>query len=53
VKRRILSAMLGFAAGVMIAAGFWCLLSPAIETAEDSSLLAWLPAMGEISWTTV
>ena len=37
--------MLGFAAGVMIAASFWSLLQPAIERAEKcSSLPAWLVA---------
>lgn len=33
---RILNLMLGFAAGVMIAASFWSLLQPAIERAEQS-----------------
>lgn len=43
IERRLLDAMLGFAAGVMIAASFWSLLSPAIELAEQSSPLpAWL-----------
>jgi len=38
--------MLGFAAGVMIAASFWSLLAPAIELAEESSPLpAWIPAV--------
>ncbi len=38
--------MLGFAAGVMIAASFWSLLAPAIEIAETSSSLpAWLVAL--------
>jgi ZIP family zinc transporter len=36
--------MLGFAAGVMIAASYWSLLAPAIEMAEESSLPAWVPA---------
>ena len=39
---RILNLMLGFAAGVMIAASFWSLLQPAIENAEKYlSLPAW------------
>lgn len=37
--QRVLDFMMGFAAGVMIAASFWSLLSPAIEQAEDSSLI--------------
>lgn len=45
VKRRLLDIMLGFAAGVMIAASFWSLLAPAIDMAEESSgLPAWVPA---------
>ena len=36
---RALNLMLGFAAGVMIAASFWSLLQPAIERAERSSAL--------------
>jgi len=44
INRKVLDGMLGFAAGVMIAASFWSLLAPAIEMAEGSSLPAWLPA---------
>ncbi len=44
VNRKILDAMLGFAAGVMIAASYWSLLAPAIEMAEKSNLPAWIPA---------
>ena len=40
-----LDSLLGFAAGVMIAASFWSLLAPAIEMAEGSSLPAWIPAV--------
>ncbi len=40
----LLDAMLGFAAGVMIAASFWSLLAPAIELAEFQGSPAWLPA---------
>ncbi len=36
--------MLGFAAGVMIAASVWSLLIPAIEMAEEQQRIAWLPA---------
>ena len=46
-NRRVLNLMLGFAAGVMIAASFWSLLQPAIEQAEQqNSLPAWLIATG-------
>ena len=45
IKQRLLNTMLGFAAGVMIAASFWSLLAPAIEMAENSSKIpAWLVA---------
>jgi ZIP family zinc transporter len=40
-----LNTMLGFAAGVMIAASFWSLLNPAIAMAESQGKLAWLPAV--------
>jgi ZIP family zinc transporter len=45
INRRVLDGMLGFAAGVMIAASFWSLLAPAIAMAEESgSLPSWMPA---------
>lgn len=44
VNRKFLDGMLGFAAGVMIAASFWSLLSPSIEMAEANGVIAWLPA---------
>lgn len=43
VNRKILDGMMGFAAGVMIAASFWSLLAPSIEMAEKSSLSPWIP----------
>lgn len=43
INRKLLDGMLGFAAGVMVAASFWSLLAPAIAIAEESSRLpAWL-----------
>lgn len=44
INQKLLDSMLGFAAGVMIAASFWSLLSPAIELAEESGSPGWLPA---------
>jgi len=44
VNRTLLDGMLGFAAGVMIAASFWSLLAPAIEMAKDGPLPTWVPA---------
>lgn len=43
VSRKLLDWMLGFAAGVMIAASYWSLLAPAIELSSDGDLPAWLP----------
>lgn len=46
INRKVLDAMLGFAAGVMIAASFWSLLAPAIEMAEETNgSLSWVPAV--------
>ncbi len=44
IDRKFLDGMLGFAAGVMIAASFWSLLKPAIEMAEGGTVPAWIPA---------
>jgi ZIP family zinc transporter len=44
IKRKVLDGMLGFAAGVMIAASYWSLLAPAIAMAEEGDLPAWIPA---------
>lgn len=42
VKKSIMDALLGFSAGVMIAASFWSLLSPAIELADSMNMISWL-----------
>ncbi len=42
-SRKALDGMLGFAAGVMIAASYWSLLAPAIEMSREGPLPAWLP----------
>ncbi|WP_027634627.1 ZIP family metal transporter [Clostridium hydrogeniformans] len=44
INRKVLDGMLGFAAGVMIAASFWSLLAPAIEMEEAAGGKAWIPA---------
>ncbi len=47
VHQRLLDSMLGFAAGVMLAASYWSLLAPAIEIAEQGPVPAWVaPAVG-------
>lgn len=45
INNKILNLMLGFAAGVMIAASFWSLLQPAIALAEEKGEIAWMPAL--------
>jgi ZIP family zinc transporter len=45
LSKKTLDAMLGFAAGVMIAASYWSLLAPAIEMSEDSGTPSWVPAV--------
>jgi ZIP family zinc transporter len=58
INRKVLDGMLGFAAGVMIAASFWSLLSPAIEMTENAGGIAWVPAVigflagGAFLWLT-
>lgn len=44
VNKSVMDAMLGFAAGVMIAASFWSLLSPSIEMADSLNMNSWLVA---------
>lgn len=44
VNQRLLDTMLGFAAGVMIAASYWSLLAPAIEMAEADGTPGYIPA---------
>ncbi len=43
ISRKILDGMLGFAAGVMIAASYWSLLAPAIEMSIDLEVPEWFP----------
>lgn len=45
VSRKLLDIMMGFAAGVMIAASFWSLLQPSIEYAKGNyGVWSWMPA---------
>ena len=47
INQKLLDMMMGFAAGVMIAASFWSLLSPAIDLLNEAGNNAWLiPAIG-------
>ncbi|MDN7023766.1 ZIP family metal transporter [Methanoculleus sp. FWC-SCC1] len=45
MNRRRMDGMLGFAAGVMIAASFWSLLLPAVELSGSTGLAACIPAV--------
>lgn len=45
IQKKVLNSMLGFAAGVMIAASFWSLLKPAIEMTEAQGGITWFPAV--------
>lgn len=44
VSEKLLDAMLGFSAGVMLAASYWSLLEPAIHLAGSYGRFAWFPA---------
>lgn len=51
INKKVLDTMLGFGAGVMLAASFWSLLSPAIEISESLGKIVWLnPALGLFLW---
>jgi zinc transporter, ZIP family len=45
VNFKLLDSMMGFAAGVMIAASFWSLLVPSIDMAGEQGMIEWLPAV--------
>lgn len=45
INQKVLNSMLGFAAGVMIAASFWSLLQPAIKMTEEQGGIPWVPAV--------
>ena len=44
ISAGVQKALTGFAAGVMVAASFWSLLQPALESSADMGSLAFLPA---------
>ena len=41
-NKQLMDSMLGFAAGIMIAASFFSLLSPAINMAKNLNMIVWL-----------
>ena len=44
INPKVEKVLLGFAAGVMIAASIWSLIMPAIDMSSDYGNLSWLPA---------
>jgi ZIP family zinc transporter len=44
INYKVLDFMMGFAAGVMIAASVWSLIIPGIELAEAQDMIGWIPA---------
>ena len=44
INKKVLNGMLGFAAGVMVAASFWSLLAPGIELAAELGQVAYITA---------
>lgn len=49
MNRKVLDTVLGFSAGVMIAASFWSLIVPALELSHELGYIEWLlPAIGFI-----
>ncbi len=49
MNKKVLNTILGFSAGVMIAAAFWSLIAPSIELSAELGYIEWiLPAVGFI-----
>lgn len=44
INKKIEKLLMGFAAGVMVAASVWSLLIPAIDMAAEQNKIAWVPA---------
>lgn len=45
INYALLDSMMGFAAGVMIAASVWSLIIPSIDMAEAQGVISWMPAV--------
>lgn len=45
INKKVMDTMLGFAAGVMIAASFWSLLAPSISMSKENGVLPWFPPL--------
>ena len=46
IHRKVEKLLMGFAAGVMVAASVWSLLIPSIEMAAEQGKVAWIPYRG-------
>ncbi|MBP5706307.1 MAG: ZIP family metal transporter, partial [Spirochaetales bacterium] len=44
MNEKVEKILLGFAAGVMVAASVWSLLIPSIDMAEERNIIGWIPA---------
>ena len=44
MNEKVQKMIVGFAAGVMIAASVWSLILPAVEMAENQGVITWVPA---------
>ena len=44
MNEKVQKMIVGFAAGVMIAASVWSLILPAVEMAENQGVITWIPA---------
>lgn len=44
ISEKLQKILTGFAAGVMVAASFWSLLQPSLESASDLGKLSFIPA---------
>lgn len=44
ISRNVMNALLGFSAGIMIAASIWSLIIPAINLAEEQGMVPWIPS---------
>ena len=53
MNQKLEKILLGFAAGVMIAASVWSLLIPSIEMTEQAGGIAWIPACVGVTFAGV
>lgn len=44
INQKMFDIMLGFSAGIMIAASYWSLLVPSIQISTEQNIISWLPA---------